>query len=92
MEFKTAFYGLNKKIKKSRKNGLIFNQINKQTIKIHSNLSNIDTHYYLKHQISIMHRQFFKKISQKPENVQIHCNDLNNSSHFACRKWFNLIN
>ena len=28
MEFKTEFYGLNKKIKNARRNGFIFNQIN----------------------------------------------------------------
>ena len=39
MEFKTEFYLLNKKIKNSRKNGFIFNQINKLTIHVNSNLS-----------------------------------------------------
>ena len=39
LEFKTELYGLNKKIKKSRRNVLMFNQLNKLTIKIYSNLS-----------------------------------------------------
>ena len=34
MEFKTEVYGLNTKIKNARRNGFIFNQINKLTIKI----------------------------------------------------------
>ena len=30
-----------------------------------------------------MHRQFFKKISQNPEYVKPHCNDLENPPIFA---------
>ena len=44
MEFKTEFFRLNKKIKNARKNGFIFNQINKLTIKLYSNLSKINIH------------------------------------------------
>ena len=33
MEFQTEFYGLNKKIKKARKNGFIFKQIKKSNNK-----------------------------------------------------------
>ena len=36
----------------------------------------------------IMHRQFFKIISQNRENVQTHCNDLYNPFQFACRNWY----
>ena len=46
MEFKTEFYGLNKKTKNARENGYIFNQINNFKIKILSNLSNINIHYH----------------------------------------------
>ena len=35
MEFKTEFYGLNKKIKNARENGYIFNQINNFKTKIY---------------------------------------------------------
>ena len=55
VEFKTEFYGLNKKIKIARENGFIFNQINKLTIKIYSNLSNKNIHYYLKLRIPMCH-------------------------------------
>ena len=36
MEFKNEVYGLNKRIKIARRNGLVFNQINNLTIKIYS--------------------------------------------------------
>ena len=48
MEFKTEFYGLNKRIKNARINGLTFNQINKLIIKIYSSLPNRNIHNYLK--------------------------------------------
>ena len=35
-----------------------------------------------------MHKQFFKTISQNPENVKTHCKDLENLFHCACRKWY----
>ena len=35
-----------------------------------------------------MHRQFFKKLSQNPENIQTFCSDRRNLFHFACRKWY----
>ena len=47
---------VNKKLTIARGNGFIFNQKNKLTIKMYSNLSNINMHYYLKIQIPIMHR------------------------------------
>ena len=64
MEFKTEFYGLNKKIKNARESDFIFNQINKLTLKIYSNLSNINICYYLKHRIPMGQRLFFKTLSQ----------------------------
>ena len=33
-----------------------------------------------------MDREFFKVLSQKPENVENFCNDLNNPFRFGCRK------
>ena len=43
---------------------------------------------YLKLQIPMMHRHFVRKISQNPEYVQTHCNNINNSFLSACRKWY----
>ena len=45
-EFKTEFYGWNKKIKNARRNGFIINQINKLTMKIYSIISNINIHFF----------------------------------------------
>ena len=56
MEFKTEVYGLNKKIKKARKNGFISNQTNNFKLKIYSKLSNMNIHYYFILCIPIMHR------------------------------------
>ena len=77
-----------KKLKIARENGFIFNQINKITIKIYSNLSQINIHYYLKLRKPIIHGHFFKKLSQNPDYGQTHCNDRNIPFHFACRKWY----
>ena len=92
MEFKTEFYGLNKKIKNAQRNGFKFNHINKLTIKIYSNLSNINIHYYLKHQIPMGQRLFFRRIAKNRDYIETHCNDINNPFHFACRQWYNLNN
>ena len=58
-------YESNEKLKVARQRGFLFNQINKLTINFYSNLSQINIHYYLKLQIPIMHRQFFKKTISK---------------------------
>ena len=34
----------------------------------------------------MMHREFFKIISQKPEYVKTFCKDLKTPFHFACRR------
>ena len=65
-----------KKTKNSSTKSFIFNQINKLTIKIYSNLSNVNIRYYLKFPIPTMHRQIFKILSQNPEYVKTHCFDL----------------
>ena len=36
-----------------------------------------------------MHRKFLRIISQNPENVKTHCNDLKNPFRFASRRWMN---
>ena len=45
----------------------IFNEINKLTIKIYSNLANKNTHFYLVHRIPIIHRYLFRELSQNHE-------------------------
>ena len=88
MEFKTEFYGLNKKIKNARRNGFIFNQINNFKIEIYSNLSYINIHYHLRLGASPLHRQFFIKLLKNRDYIRTHCNDINNPFHFACRQWY----
>ena len=83
---------LNQKLPIAHGNNYIFNQINKLTIKIYSNLSNINIHHYLKLRIPIMHRQFFKKLSQNCDFLQTFCNDRRNPIHFACRQWYSYNN
>ena len=62
-----GLFELNKKGTVARQKGFIFNQIKKRSIKIYSNLSYINIHHYLKLRIPIMHRHFFRKLSQNPE-------------------------
>ena len=80
-------FELNKKLTLARQRGFRFLQINKLTIKIYSHQRYINISYYLKHRIPIMHRQFFKILSQNCDYVQTHCNDRNNLFHFACQIW-----
>ena len=87
-----SIYELNKKITIARGNGFIFNQINKLTIKILSNLSHINIHYHLRLGASPFHRQFFIKISQNRDYFQTHCNDRRNPFHFSLRQWFSYNN
>ena len=81
-------YEISKKLTNARQNGFIFNQTNNFEIKIYSNLSNINIHYYLKLRIPMMHRQFFRKLSQNRDYIQTHCNDRRNPFPFACRQWY----
>ena len=83
-----ASYELNKKLTVARGNGFIFNHIYKPTIKIYSNLSDINIHYYLKLRTPIMHRHFFRKLSQNQDYIQTPCDDRRNPFHFACRQWY----
>ena len=53
-----ASYELNQKLSLAQKRGFKFNQINKLTIKIYSNLSHINEQYYLKLRIPMGHRFF----------------------------------
>ena len=88
MEFKTEFYGLVKKTRNSQRTGLIYNQRNNFERKIFITLFEKNIHSYLKLQIRLMHRHFFKIISQNPDYNQTLCKNLVNLFHFACRKWF----
>ena len=83
---------LNKKLTVARHNGFMFNQINKLTIKFYSHLRFINISYYLKSQIPMCHRQFFRVISQNRDYVENFCNDMENPFHFACQKWINQLN
>ena len=87
-----GMYELNKKLTIARGNGFIFNQINKLTIKILSNLSHINIHYHLRLGAPPLHRQFFKILSRNRNYIQTHCNDRRNSFHFACHQWFSYNN
>ena len=85
-------YELNKKLNTARENGFIFNQINKLTIKIYSNLSHINIHYHLRLGAPPLHRQFFIKISKNFDYIQTHCNDRRNPFRFACCQWYSYNN
>ena len=76
---------INKKITVARERGFRFLHINELTIKTSSHQPYINISYHLKHRIPIMHRQFFKIISQNKEYVEYFCNDRNNPFHFACQ-------
>ena len=62
-----GLYEINKQITIARRNGYIFNQINKLKTKSYSNLSNINTHYYLQHRFPILHRHFSRELAQNRE-------------------------
>ena len=83
---------LNMKLAIGCENGFKFNQINKLTIKILSNLSHINKHYHLRLGSPPLHRQIFIKISHNREYIQTFCNDRRNPFHFACRQWFSYNN
>ena len=87
-----GMYELNKKLAIARENGFIFNQINKLTIKIYSNLLNINTHYHLRLGAPPLHRQFFIKIAHNRDYIRTYCNDRRNPFHFACRQWYSYNN
>ena len=87
-----GLYELNKKLTLARERSFKFNQINKLTIKICSNLSNINIHYHLILGAPPLHRQFFIKLAHNHDYIQTHCNDLNNRFQFACRQWYKYKN
>ena len=80
-------YELNKKLTIARQNVFMFNQINNVPKKINSHLRYMNISYYLKSQIPMRHRQFFRVISQYGKYGDNFCNDRNNPFHFVCQKW-----
>ena len=76
----------------ARGNGFIFNQINKLTIKIYSNLFHINIHYQLKSGAPPLHRQFFMNLLRNHNYIQTHCDDSNNPFHFGCHQWYEYKN
>ena len=87
-----GMYELNQKLTFAKQRCFKFNHINKLTIKIYSNLSNINIHYYLKHRIPMGQRLFFRRIAKNRNYIQTQCNDINNPFHFACRQWYSYNN
>ena len=87
-----GMFELNKKLTIARENGFKFNQINKLTIKIYSNLSHINIHYHLRLGSPPLHRQFFIKLLKNRDYIQTHCNDRRSTFHFACRQWYSYNN
>ena len=84
-----GLYELNKKLAIARGNGFIIIQIDKLSKKIYSNLSNITIYQNLKLRIPRCHRQFFRKLAQNRDFIQIFCNNRRNPFHFACYQWYN---
>ena len=60
-------------------------------VKIDSNLSNINIHYYSRKSKTILHLEVIRIISQKQEDVKTFCNDLNNPFPFACQRWIFIL-
>ena len=88
-----GIYELNKKLSVARQRGCIYNHIYKLTIKIYSNLSNINIDYRLRlSKTSPLYYHFFRKLACNHNYIQTHCNDLNNTFHFACRQWYSYNN
>ena len=92
MEFKTEFYGLNRKIKNARRNNFIFNQINNFKIEVYSNLSYINIHYHLRLGASPLHYRFFMNLLKNRDYIRTHCNNRRNPFHFACHQWYKYNN
>ena len=57
----TGMHELNKKLAVARERDFKFNEINKLTIKIKSNLQSINKCYYLKHRIPMCHTLFLEE-------------------------------
>ena len=87
-----GMYEFTKKLAIAEQNDFKFNQINKLTTKIYSNLSIINIHYHLRIGSPPLHRHFFIKISHNRDYIYTFCNDRRNPFHFACRQWYSYNN
>ena len=87
-----GMYEINKKLTLAKQRGFKFEQINKLTIKIYSNLFYINIHYQLRLGAPPLHYQFFKNLLKNPDYIETHCNDVHNPFHFACRQWYSYKN
>ena len=86
-------FELRKKIKVAEERRFKFNQINKLTIKIYSNISYMNIDYRLKlSQTTPLYYNFFRKIAYNRDYIQTQCNDINNPFHFACLQWYKYNN
>ena len=92
-QYKTEYYGLNKKIKNARQNGFIFNQINKFIIEIYSNIScmNIDYRFKITTPPPLLYK-FFRHLLKNCDYVRNYCNDYRNPFQIACRQWYSYKN
>ena len=71
-------YELNRKLTLARRRRFKFNQINKLTIKIYSNISYMNIDYRLKlSQTPPLYYNFFRNLARNHDYIQNHCNDLN---------------
>ena len=88
-----GLYELNQKLSIARQRSYMYNNINKLTIKIYSNLSNIKIDYRLRlNKTSPLYYNFFRKLARNRNYIQTHCNDTNNRFQFACRQWYSYNN
>ena len=85
-------YELKRKLTLAKKRGFKFNQINNLKTKIYSDLKNINIHYYLKHQIPMGKRLFFRRIAKNRDYIETYCNDVRNPFHYACQRWYSYNN
>ena len=84
-------YELNKKLTVARERGFRFSHINKLAKKFYPHLPHLNISYYLKSQISMCNRQFFRVLSQNRDHLENFCNGSINLSHFACQKRINQL-
>ena len=81
-----GLFEINKKLTVDRQNGFIFNRIKTIKIKFYSHLRYINIRYYLKSQIPMCRRQFFRVISQNREYVENFCNGMEKPFSFCMSK------
>ena len=85
----STMYELNEKLALARQRGYIFNQINKFTIKIYSNISYTNIDYRLRlSTTSPLYYNFFRNLARNHDYIQNHCNDIHNRFHVSCRIWY----